>query len=68
MPQTFHQQSLGRERGRLFLASSVEIDLEIAGGPEQHLVDGFIADQRVIDRVVDLAFREVTRRSGRPRW
>src|SRR5215470_20243008 len=54
-PQSFHEQALCIQRGRLLRGLAFEVDLEISIGPAENFEYGLIARNRAIGRMLDLA-------------
>src|SRR4029077_11021239 len=57
--QAFHQQALSVELSGLCGGLTLEIDLEVAFRPAQHLEHGCVAHERPINRVCHLALADV---------
>src|SRR5271166_547811 len=57
-PQTFHQQALRVELGGFLVSLALEVELETATRPAQNFEDCFVAHQRAIGGMLDLAFDE----------
>src|SRR5262252_6843226 len=56
--QAFHQETLGVELGSFLAGFAFEVELKIPSRPAQDFEDGFVADQRSVGGMFDLAFDE----------